>query len=227
LVLRHAQMADHPSVVGFFRSQPSPFLRERPDAELLDAIEQRRFLIIETVRPSRIVAAIAGFNMDQCLPDLVVQVGAVRVADEFQGLGLARILLSTMLLTIYKEEQELELVYAAVRGDNKPSIAMVTRGGFAPWTPDHPELRAFYAEALAGNATETAPEKRKGFFRFDPARLPDHASTLLIGDRLLTQKRTERDFRLAFNVRLVNDQEAKDWLIRVSEGEESFRGWGG
>lgn len=65
------------------------------------------------------------------------------------------------------------------------------------------------------------------FFRFDPARLPDHASTLLIGDRLLTQKRTERDFRLAFNVRLVNDQEAKDWLIRVSEGEESFRGWGG
>lgn len=225
-VLRLFAVAEEESflrVKRFFDANPSEFVLGRPDRQLMDAIEQRLFFAIESNQHDRLVAVSGAFNMDQCLPDIAIQMGASRIADDYQKCSLHSVLHKIRLLAVADQLVNFDLIVTVIRGDNVNSIASARRAGFVPWDVDHPRLMATYHDILAANRASADPRDQRPFFGFDVSHLPRLAKDILAGDRVLTQRTTGRQFKLQLDLRLLRSQHGRAFLRAVADGSLTFK----
>ena len=123
-VIRHAKLADRDAVIAFYESAAHQFVADRPDAEMIKAIEDSSIVVIEELHPGNIVGAAAVFRY---LDGAYAEIGAARVTSRAGGYDLERIMVHTLVLHTHLTDADdpLPLFFAVVSKDNARAQGLV------------------------------------------------------------------------------------------------------
>lgn len=109
---------------AFYRRHSSPYVKERDPQQLIDAIKDRKVLVLRDEQGNlRATCGIFAYG-----DGTFREAGGVRVLDN--GFGLQALLMSAAVVLEWAFDPPSESIFAATAQDNEPSIRSILRAGF-------------------------------------------------------------------------------------------------
>ncbi len=123
-VIRHVKLADRDGVIAFYERAAHQFVADRPDAEMIKAIEDSSIVVIEELDTSTFVGAAAVFRY---LNGAYAEIGAARVTSRAGGYDLERIMVHTLVLHTHLTDADapMPLFFAVVSKGNARAQGLV------------------------------------------------------------------------------------------------------
>lgn len=172
--LREVRFGEIDKIKEFYSQNPDKHVMPRPDDILKKAIDDGYLFAVfaSNFEYRDKIVAVSGCYASKFDNKIYMEAGGSRINENYQGLGLHRILHSVRALTAHINEEDLASYFGAIICPNPPSVTNIVRCGFIKWENPPQELvneRAIYAGE--GECIE--------YFYLPKSELKSHANSVI------------------------------------------------
>lgn len=148
--LREVRLNEVDKVKEFYNHNPDRHVMPRPDDILIKAVNNGYLFAVfaSNFEFRDKIVAVSGCYASIFDNKIYMEAGGSRISENYQGLGLHRILHFVRALTAYINEEDLSSYFGAIICPNPPSVKNIIRCGFVNWENPPEELvneRTIYA----------------------------------------------------------------------------------
>lgn len=228
LVVRRMHPCEEQLVYNFYQENQHRWVREREEAELLEAMKTGGLFIAQEHHfwdGCRSIVGVSAvfdaFTVDLDDNDEIYsprgeplheirhfECGGTLMAPEYRGIGFHRFFLFCRLvhaaLQVSPSELDALVVFSCTNPQNERSKNGIRKAGFSEWDCPYPdELKPMEDDEL--RSLPPGRDHKLDFFKAQPQAFKIAAGVVLTGDQILSRKGNDAEAELLFDIGLLSD----------------------